>query len=33
VKEVIELPLDEKEIADFQKSATIIRDVVHSLGL
>jgi L-lactate dehydrogenase len=33
VKEVIELPLDEKEIADFQKSATIIKDVVHSLGL
>jgi L-lactate dehydrogenase len=33
VKEVIELPLNEKEIADFQKSATIIKDVVHSLGL
>ena len=33
VKEIIRLPLDEKEIADFQKSATIIRNVVHSLDL
>jgi L-lactate dehydrogenase len=33
VKEIIKLPLDEKEIADFQKSATIIRNVVHSLDL
>jgi L-lactate dehydrogenase len=33
VKEVIELPLDEKEKADFQKSAAIIKDVAHSIGL
>ncbi|MGD0978685.1 MAG: L-lactate dehydrogenase [Candidatus Bathyarchaeia archaeon] len=33
IKEVIKLPLDEKEIADFQKSATIIENVVNSLGL
>jgi L-lactate dehydrogenase len=33
VKEIIKLPLDEKEISDFRKSATIIKDVVRSLGL
>lgn len=33
VKEVIRLPLDEKEMADFQRSAAIIKDVVKSLGL
>jgi L-lactate dehydrogenase len=33
IKEIIRLPLDEKEIADFQKSATIIKNVVNSLGL
>lgn len=33
VKEVIELPLDEKEKADFQQSAAIIRKVAQSLGL
>lgn len=33
IKEVIRLPLDEKEIADFQKSATIIKNVVNSLDL
>ena len=33
VKEVIKLPLDEKEKADFQKSATIIKNVAHSLRL
>jgi len=33
IKETIRLPLDEKEIADFQKSATIIKNVVNSLGL
>jgi L-lactate dehydrogenase len=33
VKETIRLPLDEKEIADFQKSAAIIKDVARSLGL
>jgi L-lactate dehydrogenase len=33
VKETIQLPLDEKEIADFQKSAAIIKKVADSLGL
>jgi L-lactate dehydrogenase len=33
VKETIQLPLDEKEIADFQKSAAIIKKVANSLGL
>lgn len=33
IKEVIRLPLDEKEIADFRKSAAIIRNVADSIGL
>jgi len=33
IKETIRLPLDEKEVADFQKSATIIKNVANSLGL
>ena len=33
IKEVIRLPLDEREIADFQKSAAIIKNVAKSLGL
>jgi L-lactate dehydrogenase len=33
VKEVIKLPLAENEISDFQKSATIIKNVVQSLRL
>jgi malate/lactate dehydrogenase len=33
VKETITLPLDEKEAADFQKSAAIIKNVADSLGL
>jgi L-lactate dehydrogenase len=33
VKEIIKLPLDEKEIADFKKSAGIIKHVADSLGL
>ncbi len=33
VKRVIELPLSEKERADFQKSAEIIKNVAHSIGL
>jgi L-lactate dehydrogenase len=33
VKETIRLPLDKNEIADFQKSATIIKNVAHSIGL
>jgi L-lactate dehydrogenase len=33
VKETIRLPLDEKEIADFQKSAAIVKNVANSLGL
>jgi L-lactate dehydrogenase len=33
IKEVIRLPLDEKEIADFQKSAAIIKNVANSIGL
>jgi L-lactate dehydrogenase len=33
VKELIKLPLDKKEIEDFQKSAAIIREVNDSLGL
>jgi L-lactate dehydrogenase len=33
VKETIRLPLDDKEIADFQKSAVIIKNVANSLGL
>lgn len=33
VKEIIELPLDEKEQAEFQKSATIVKNVANSLGL
>lgn len=32
VKETIRLPLDDKEIADFQKSAAIIKKVANSLG-
>ena len=33
VKEIIKLPLEEKEIADFQKSAAIIKSTADSLGL
>jgi len=33
IKETIKLPLDEKEVADFQKSAAIIRNVTNSLGI
>jgi len=33
VKEIIELPLDEKEKAEFQESAAIVKNVVNSLGL
>jgi L-lactate dehydrogenase len=33
VKEIITLPLDEKEIAEFQKSAAIIKRVTDSLNL
>ena len=33
VKETIKLPLDQKEIAEFQKSAAIIKNVANSLGL
>lgn len=33
VKELIKLPLDKKEIEDFQKSAATIREVNDSLGL
>ena len=33
IKEVIKLPLEQKEIADFQKSASIIKNVASSLGL
>jgi len=33
VKEIIELPLDEKETAEFQESAAIVKNAVNSLGL
>jgi L-lactate dehydrogenase len=33
IKEVIRLPLDQKEKTDFQKSANIIKEVANSLGL
>lgn len=33
IKEIIKLPLSENEISDFQKSATIIKNVVQSLKL
>jgi L-lactate dehydrogenase len=33
VKEIIKLPLDEKEIADFRESARIIKGVADSLGV
>jgi L-lactate dehydrogenase len=33
IKEIIELPLDEKEIREFQDSATIVKKVNSSLGL
>lgn len=33
VKGIIKLPLEEKEIASFQKSAAIVKQVVNSLGL
>lgn len=33
IKEIIKLPLDKKEIEDFQKSASIIKGVNDSLGL
>jgi len=33
VNEIMELSLDEKETAEFQKSAAIVMDVVDSLGL
>ena len=33
VKEIIKLPLEEKEVADFQKSAAIIKGTADSLGL
>jgi L-lactate dehydrogenase len=33
VKQVIELPLDKKEIMDFRRSAAIIKNVTHSIGL
>jgi L-lactate dehydrogenase len=32
-KEIIRLPLEEKEIADFKKSAAIVKKVADSLGL
>lgn len=33
VKEIIKLPLNKNEIIDFQKSATIIKNAIHSLKL
>jgi L-lactate dehydrogenase len=33
IEKIIKLPLEEKEIADFQKSAAIIKQVANSLGL
>jgi L-lactate dehydrogenase len=33
IKEIIELPLDEKEIKEFQESAAIVKEVNRSLGL
>jgi L-lactate dehydrogenase len=33
IKEIIRLPLDEKEVADFQKSAATIKGVTDSLGI
>jgi L-lactate dehydrogenase len=33
VREVIKLPLDQREIADFQRSAAIIKGVANSLGI
>jgi L-lactate dehydrogenase len=33
VKEIIKLPMDEKEIADFRESARIIKEVADSLGI
>jgi L-lactate dehydrogenase len=33
VRETLEIPLDEKEIKAFQESASIIKNVVDSLGL
>ncbi len=33
IREVIELPLKQEEIREFQKSAAIIRDVIDSLGI
>lgn len=33
IKEIIKLPLDEKEIEEFQKSASIIKNVVDSLKI
>ena len=33
IKEIIELPLDEEEIREFQKSAAIVKEVNRSLGL
>ena len=33
IKEIIRLPLDEKEVADFQKSAATIKSVTDSLGI
>jgi L-lactate dehydrogenase len=33
IKEIIELPLDEKEIREFQQSAAIVKRVNSSLGL
>jgi L-lactate dehydrogenase len=33
VKETIKLPLDKKEIADFNRSAAIIKNVANSIGL
>lgn len=33
IKEIIKLPLDENEIEEFQKSATIIKNVIDSLKL
>jgi L-lactate dehydrogenase len=33
IKETIKLPLNEKEAADFQKSAAIIKNVTNSLGI
>jgi L-lactate dehydrogenase len=33
IKSVVELPLDQKEMEDFRKSATVVKNVADSLGL